>query len=326
MEADTQPLSGTLVVELAWYLPIAFAGRELARLGARVVRVEPPAGDPLRAGGSGLGRGARGRARSRSSAISRRKPSSRAVSARGPTSCSRASARALPPGSASGLAICRRRSSTARSPASGRRAGTPSGPPTTSTTSAGRVCSRTRPRAPRSRSPTSRPARSAPSRRCSPRSSGAQRTGEGARTVHLDDPPQPRSRRLPARWRRAGADADRRACLLPRLPDRGRAPAHARRPRAEVLRPRLRAARAARARRAAVRRRTGGARAWSSRRRSRSGRLQTGSSRSTARTPASARSRHAARLQPSSAAPRPDEPDVELGQHTAAWRTERGLS
>jgi crotonobetainyl-CoA:carnitine CoA-transferase CaiB-like acyl-CoA transferase len=48
MQADTQPLSGTLVVELAWYLPIAFAGRELARLGARVVRIEAPDGDPLR--------------------------------------------------------------------------------------------------------------------------------------------------------------------------------------------------------------------------------------------------------------------------------------
>ncbi len=48
MAVDTQPLSGTLVVELAWYLPIAFAGWELARLGARVVRVEAPDGDPLR--------------------------------------------------------------------------------------------------------------------------------------------------------------------------------------------------------------------------------------------------------------------------------------
>lgn len=48
MEADTQPLEGILVVELAWYLPIAFAGSELVRLGARVVRIEPPDGDPLR--------------------------------------------------------------------------------------------------------------------------------------------------------------------------------------------------------------------------------------------------------------------------------------
>jgi crotonobetainyl-CoA:carnitine CoA-transferase CaiB-like acyl-CoA transferase len=37
---DAQPLSGIPVLELAWYLPIAFAGSELARLGARVVRVE----------------------------------------------------------------------------------------------------------------------------------------------------------------------------------------------------------------------------------------------------------------------------------------------
>jgi crotonobetainyl-CoA:carnitine CoA-transferase CaiB-like acyl-CoA transferase len=48
VQEDTQPLSGILVVELAWYLPIAFAGSELVRLGARVVRIEPPDGDPLR--------------------------------------------------------------------------------------------------------------------------------------------------------------------------------------------------------------------------------------------------------------------------------------
>jgi alpha-methylacyl-CoA racemase len=46
--ARVQPLSGTLVVELTWYLPGPFAGRELLRLGARVVRIEPPDGDPLR--------------------------------------------------------------------------------------------------------------------------------------------------------------------------------------------------------------------------------------------------------------------------------------
>jgi alpha-methylacyl-CoA racemase len=48
VQEDTQPLQGVLVAELAWYLPIAFAGRELVRLGARVVRIEPPDGDPLR--------------------------------------------------------------------------------------------------------------------------------------------------------------------------------------------------------------------------------------------------------------------------------------
>ena len=43
-----QPLAGTLVVDFTRYLPGAYASRELRRLGARVVRVEPPAGDPMR--------------------------------------------------------------------------------------------------------------------------------------------------------------------------------------------------------------------------------------------------------------------------------------
>jgi alpha-methylacyl-CoA racemase len=42
------PLSGLLVVDLTRYLPGAYAGRELLRLGARVVHVEPPEGEPLR--------------------------------------------------------------------------------------------------------------------------------------------------------------------------------------------------------------------------------------------------------------------------------------
>jgi alpha-methylacyl-CoA racemase len=43
-----QPLAGLLVVDLTRYLPGPFASRELLRLGARVVRLEPPAGDPMR--------------------------------------------------------------------------------------------------------------------------------------------------------------------------------------------------------------------------------------------------------------------------------------
>jgi alpha-methylacyl-CoA racemase len=43
-----QPLGGMLVVDFTWYLPGAYASRELQRLGARVVRVEPPEGDPMR--------------------------------------------------------------------------------------------------------------------------------------------------------------------------------------------------------------------------------------------------------------------------------------
>jgi crotonobetainyl-CoA:carnitine CoA-transferase CaiB-like acyl-CoA transferase len=43
-----QPLTGVLVVDFTWYLPGAFASRELQRLGGRVVKVEPPEGDPMR--------------------------------------------------------------------------------------------------------------------------------------------------------------------------------------------------------------------------------------------------------------------------------------
>jgi crotonobetainyl-CoA:carnitine CoA-transferase CaiB-like acyl-CoA transferase len=43
-----QPLQDVLVVDLTRYLPGAFASRELLRLGARVVRLEPPEGDPMR--------------------------------------------------------------------------------------------------------------------------------------------------------------------------------------------------------------------------------------------------------------------------------------
>jgi alpha-methylacyl-CoA racemase len=42
-------LRGLLVVDFTRYLPGPFASRELLRLGARVVRVETPEGDPLRA-------------------------------------------------------------------------------------------------------------------------------------------------------------------------------------------------------------------------------------------------------------------------------------
>jgi alpha-methylacyl-CoA racemase len=43
-----QPLDGALVVDFTRYLPGAYASRELLRLGARVVHVEPPGGDPMR--------------------------------------------------------------------------------------------------------------------------------------------------------------------------------------------------------------------------------------------------------------------------------------
>ena len=43
-----QALEGIVVVDFTRLLPGAYASRELLRLGARVVRVEAPAGDPLR--------------------------------------------------------------------------------------------------------------------------------------------------------------------------------------------------------------------------------------------------------------------------------------
>jgi alpha-methylacyl-CoA racemase len=43
-----RPLDGTLVVDLSRYLPGAFATAELLRLGARVVRLEQPGGEPMR--------------------------------------------------------------------------------------------------------------------------------------------------------------------------------------------------------------------------------------------------------------------------------------
>ena len=46
--ANVQPLAQLLVVDLTRYLPGAYASRELLRLGARVVRLEAPEGDPMR--------------------------------------------------------------------------------------------------------------------------------------------------------------------------------------------------------------------------------------------------------------------------------------
>src|SRR3954453_14007935 len=42
-----KPLAGVTVADLTRYLPGPFASRELLRLGARVVKIEPPDGDPV---------------------------------------------------------------------------------------------------------------------------------------------------------------------------------------------------------------------------------------------------------------------------------------
>jgi crotonobetainyl-CoA:carnitine CoA-transferase CaiB-like acyl-CoA transferase len=44
-----RPLDGLLAVDLTRNLPGPYASRELLRLGARVVRLESPEGDPVRA-------------------------------------------------------------------------------------------------------------------------------------------------------------------------------------------------------------------------------------------------------------------------------------
>jgi crotonobetainyl-CoA:carnitine CoA-transferase CaiB-like acyl-CoA transferase len=44
-----RPLAGVTVADLTRYLPGPFASRELLRLGARVVKIEPPDGDPVAA-------------------------------------------------------------------------------------------------------------------------------------------------------------------------------------------------------------------------------------------------------------------------------------
>ncbi len=55
-----QPLAGTLVVDFTRLLPGAYASRELLRLGARVVRVEAPEGDQMRATATAWDRALRG--------------------------------------------------------------------------------------------------------------------------------------------------------------------------------------------------------------------------------------------------------------------------
>ena len=50
-EAANLPLAGLRVIELGHYIAAPFATRLLADLGAEVIKVEPPEGDPVRGWG-----------------------------------------------------------------------------------------------------------------------------------------------------------------------------------------------------------------------------------------------------------------------------------
>ena len=53
-QAPNLPLAGLKIVELGHYIAAPFATRLLADLGAEVVKVEPPGGDPVRGWGSSV--------------------------------------------------------------------------------------------------------------------------------------------------------------------------------------------------------------------------------------------------------------------------------
>ena len=250
-------LRGLLVVDFTRYLPGPFASRELLRLGARVVRVEAPEGDPLRAVAPGLGRRAE-----RGQGIGRLGPRTRSDPRPGAGCAGRRRARRLPS----------RRRRTAR-PRRGR------------ATRVDRVlldhrlrrrryARRTRSQLPglgrlarRHGAGAAARADRGPCRWLAvrrdrhPRSAARPRPQRGSwRAAHgVDDAQRPQARVAPA-TRRAGARADRQPRLLPDLRDQRPPPAHRDTGRAEVLAAAVRVDRPLRPRRAAVRRRPGVAR------------------------------------------------------------------
>ena len=137
-----QPLEGHLVVDFTRQLPGPYASRELLRLGARVVKIEPPDGDSMQ-----LGAPSWYDAINAGKEIVRLDLKEAAGLAEAQALCDEADVilDGFRPGvfERLGLQCPEPAPSSARSPASGRRGGTRCGPGTTSTTSGGRGCSPT---------------------------------------------------------------------------------------------------------------------------------------------------------------------------------------
>ena len=218
-----QPLSGMLVVDFSRYLPGAFASRELLELGARVVCIEPPGGDPMRSSAPAWDAALRAGKESLEVDLKRSRAGARARRGR-PTSCSSRSA----PASRRGSASVPSTSGTHRLLLDHRLR--PRRPP--------RAARRARPQLPRlGRRALGHSAGVAagPDRRFrggrarrrdeDPRgAAGARAHRQGRPRRRLDDPRLASPRRAPARRRDRPAHADRRPGLLPHLRDRGRPP------------------------------------------------------------------------------------------------------
>ena len=232
-----QPLGGMLVVDFSRYLPGAFASRELLELGARVVCVEPPGGDPMRSTAPAWD--AALRAGKESLEVDLKRDAAPALELLREADVVLESFR---PGVASRLGI-----------------GPKHAPDRTvycSITGFGlggrhRAARRSRPQLPRlgrralghlagvAARPGRRPRRRRARRRDEdPRRAARARTHrQGRPRRRLDDARLASPRRAPPRRRQRAAPAHRRPRLLPDLRDRGRTPSHRRRARACLLPP-----------------------------------------------------------------------------------------
>ena len=235
-------LHGQLVVDLSRYLPGAFASTELLRLGARVVRVEQPGGDPMRDTAPGWFDALNAGKESVVCDLPAEAPFLRAL---------------LSPGGRDPGDVAAGRGDTSRGQTPGRaRAGRVLLDHRLRERGPARAARRPRSQLPglggRARRHRSRLAAGAdrrPRRRRARRRDGGAGGAARARAHRprrtrrrLDDAQHAPARVLPSRGRPRPAAAHRRSRLLPHLRDRRRPLPHGRRARGEVLPPSLRAA------------------------------------------------------------------------------------